>query len=154
MQTRSSARSQDDRGAAQSIGAACDDGRRSYHPLQSSHPTQELTEQGLKIAGLINAALYLETSAKTRFGIEQFMEIVAKELLRVPAGERGCRSEQTEQQRADCQRLSQHGFQRRLLAMPAGRHCRYDPVLGDGSAWSLRSTQSRRRSSSGLFGRK
>ena len=98
--------------------------------------------------------MYLETSAKTRFGIEKFMEILVKELQGVMVGTRGRRPEQTRRQRADCQHLSGSSFQTRLLALPVGKHCRYDPILEDGSAWSLRGVEPRRLSSAGIFGRR
>ncbi|KAK3900031.1 P-loop containing nucleoside triphosphate hydrolase protein [Staphylotrichum tortipilum] len=132
------------------------------------------TEVALKVAGLINACFYLETSAKTRFGMEKFMEIMAEELLQVTAGRRLRRPAQSASQVADAEYLFiGPGFETRLQTFPEGKHCQYDPIRPDGSAWALRSpqpdivdsaasaallredgTKSPRLSRSGFFGRR
>ena len=70
------------------------------------------------------------------------MEIMAEELLQVTAGRRSRRPPQSARQHADAEYLFMGaGFETRLQNFPADKHCQYDPMSQDGSAWVLRSPQ-------------
>ncbi len=113
-----------------------------FPPLVTPSTNPSPPAQALKVAGLINASFYLETSAKTRFGMEKFMETMAEELLQVTAGRRSRRPPQSARQRADTKYLyTGGGYQKRLQDFPANKHCRYDPIRPDGSAWVLRAPE-------------